>query len=67
MRWFLLPLLPPEDRRAVVERELVFSEEEVARLEEIHARTDPAHPFRATVELGLRLNAVMQDWLREQL
>ena len=25
------------------------------------------HPFRASVELGLRTTPIMRDWLREQL
>ena len=57
VRWFLLALLDPEDRRAVIERELAYAEEESARLEVIAARTDGARRTRSapTVELGLRL------------
>src|SRR3954453_3306798 len=44
VRWFLLALLPRADRRTVLERELAFSTEEIARLEEIEARTEPGHP-----------------------
>jgi PadR family transcriptional regulator AphA len=70
VRWFLVSLLEPADQRTVLARELAFSTEEIARLREIAARLDAMPgpvPFRATVDLGLRINAVMQDWLREQL
>ena len=70
VRWFLLALLEPEDRRIVLEQELAFATQEIERLqalaEVIDARPGP-EPFRATVDLGLRVDAVMRDWLREQL
>lgn len=70
VRWFLLDLLDPADRRAALERELAFNAEQTARLEAIAAKLDaqsgPA-PFRPTVELGLRFGAVMEQWLREQM
>jgi hypothetical protein len=70
VRWFLLGLLEPEDRRVALERELAFSGEEIGRLRVIAERIDAAptpQAFRPTVDLGLRLNGVMSDWLREQL
>jgi PadR family transcriptional regulator, regulatory protein AphA len=70
VRWFLVSLLDPADRRTVLGRELAFSAEEIGRLRAIADRLDTMpgpQPFRATVDLGLRINAVMQDWLREQL
>ena len=70
VRWFLMALLEPDDRRTVIERELAFTGEVADRLGGIGERLDAmpdAHPFRATVDLGLRVNAVMRDWLREQL
>ena len=69
VRWFLLGLLKPEDRRAAVDRELAFTEEYLQRLRDTAAHLDALefqHPFRSTVDLGLRTSAVMQDWLREQ-
>jgi hypothetical protein len=39
-------------------------------LEDIAERLDTLeepHPFRPTVELGLRTTGVMRQWLREQL
>jgi PadR family transcriptional regulator, regulatory protein AphA len=69
VRWFLLALLEPEDRRAAVERELAFTEEYVAALRQTAELLDAMpqrHPFRSTVDLGLRTSTVMQQWLREQ-
>jgi PadR family transcriptional regulator AphA len=69
VRWFLLALLEPEDRRAVVERELAYTEEYAAMLRATAEALDALphkHPFRGTVELGLRTSTVMQQWLREQ-
>ena len=69
VRWFLLGLLEPDDRRAAVERELAYAEEYFANLQAIAEQLDALpheHPFRGTVDLGLRTSTVMQQWLREQ-
>ena len=66
---FLLGLLEPGDRRAAVARELAYTEEYVAMLRATAEALDAAprkHPFRGTVDLGLRTSTVMQQWLREQ-
>jgi PadR family transcriptional regulator AphA len=69
VRWFLLALLDPADRRVALERELAHAEAYEAMLRETAERIDAVggHPFRATVDLGLRTTAVMRAWLREQL
>jgi hypothetical protein len=70
VRWFLLSLLEPADRRFVLEHELAFGAAEIDRLGHIADRLDTlpgTQPFRATVDLGLRINAVMREWLLEQL
>jgi PadR family transcriptional regulator, regulatory protein AphA len=70
VRWFLLAVLEPEDRRVVLEHELAFIASEAERLQAIADALDAMpgpHPFRSTVDLGLRVNAVMAQWLREQL
>jgi len=70
VRWFLLGLIPAADRRTVLERERAYAAEEIERLEAIAKHLDATpgpHPFRPTVELGLRLNTVMSAWLDEQL
>ena len=69
VRWFLVALLEPEDRRVVLERELRNVEDLTAYLQETAERLDAmgGHPFRPTVDLALRFGAVMEDWLREQM
>jgi PadR family transcriptional regulator AphA len=42
VRWFLLGLLDPADRRVALERELAFGGEETARLQAIADRIDAA-------------------------
>ena len=69
VRWFLLALLDPADRRTALERELEHADAYAAMLRETAERIDAAggHPFRPTVDLGLRTTAVMREWLAEQL
>jgi DNA-binding PadR family transcriptional regulator len=70
VRWFLLAVLQAEDRRVAIEQELAFMAAEAQRLQGIADALDAMpgeHPFRGTVDLGLRVNAVMAEWLREQL
>jgi PadR family transcriptional regulator AphA len=70
VRWFLLGLLDPADRRIALERELAFAEADLARLRDVAGSLDAtpgAKPFRATVDLGIRIDTAMRDWLREQL
>jgi PadR family transcriptional regulator, regulatory protein AphA len=69
VRWFLVSLLEPEERRTVLESELAFVTAECERLRGIGERIDALpgpQPFRATVDLGLRINTVMREWLAEQ-
>jgi DNA-binding PadR family transcriptional regulator len=70
LRWFLLPLLPADQRRVALEREIADIVESTAFLQESAGGAGDggdAHPFRATAQLGLRINDVMLAWLREQL
>ena len=70
VRWFLLSVIPPAEQRVALARELAFTEEEIERLQAVAERLDAAprpQAFRSTVELGLRMNSVMRDWLQEQL
>ncbi len=70
IRWFLLQLLSPEDRRAVLERELrevtEYHDGLVAAAETLDG-LEGDHPFRPMVGLAVRTSAVMVDWLGEQL
>jgi PadR family transcriptional regulator AphA len=67
VRWFLLSLVPPAERRVALEREIAYTRAELAALEAVEAEMEAEQPFRPTVELALRMNAVMIDWLQEQL
>jgi PadR family transcriptional regulator AphA len=70
LRLFLTPLLDPADRQATYERDLAHVEREVAALEEVLAgMRSAAEPevFAPQVELGIRVDTVMRDWLREQI
>jgi PadR family transcriptional regulator AphA len=70
VRWFLVDLLEPADKRVALEREIAFCDAELERLREIAAALDEMDgplPFRGTVDLGVRMTTVMRDWLREQL
>ena len=70
LRWFLLPLLPADQRRTALEREIADIEDSTAFLQASAVGDGGAgddHPFRATARLGLRINEVMLAWLREQL
>ncbi|HEU4973564.1 MAG TPA: PadR family transcriptional regulator [Baekduia sp.] len=70
VRWFLLFLLEPADRRRALERELAALDANEAMLRETAERIDSlpgSHPFRPNVDLGLRVGDVMRTWLREQL
>jgi hypothetical protein len=63
-------LLDPADRRAVLERKIASIDRHAAHLagllERLDALPEP-QPFRPTVDLGLRVDAVMREWLVEQL
>ena len=70
IRWFLLELLDPADRRAVLERELHDVREHHESLKSSAAQLDALdfdHPFRPMVGLAVRTSQVMLDWLGEQL
>jgi DNA-binding PadR family transcriptional regulator len=70
VRWFLVALLDPADRRTVLERELEHADAYRGMLEDTAERLDALdapHPFRPTVDLGLRTVAVMREWLQEQI
>lgn len=70
LRGFLLFLLEPADRTVVLRRELAEAERAGADLTQTagHLDADDGAPtFRPIVDLGQRTNAVLQEWLREQL
>jgi DNA-binding PadR family transcriptional regulator len=70
LRLFLTPLLNPSDRQATYERDLAHVEHELATLRALQAhQSDGSEPevFAPQVELGLRIDTVLRDWLREQI
>ena len=69
LRLFLTPLLGSADRHATYERDLEHVEQELAALEALRADVRTAsepETFAPQVELGIRINTVLRDWLREQ-
>ena len=70
VRLFLTPLLDAPDRRAAYERDLSHVREELNELEQVRAQLqDSQSPeaFASQVELGIRINTVIRDWLQEQI
>ncbi|MGZ4476750.1 MAG: PadR family transcriptional regulator [Nocardioides sp.] len=70
LRLFLTPLLDPADRKQTFERDLAHVEHELAALKALRAaQADAVEPevFAPQVELGIRINTVLGDWLREQI
>jgi PadR family transcriptional regulator AphA len=70
LRLFLTPLLEKADRRATYERDLAHVEHELSALEELRSGLEPATDpkvFAPQVELGIRINGVLRDWLLEQI
>lgn len=70
VRLFLTPLLDAADRRTAYERDLADVEDLLRELEELQAQLrESATPetFAPQVELGVRINTAIRDWLREQI
>lgn len=70
LRLFLTPLLDPADRRATYERDLAQVEQDLAALAEIRTAAGSAAEqgvFAPQVDLGIRIDQVIRDWLREQI
>jgi PadR family transcriptional regulator AphA len=71
LRMFLTPrLLSPEDARFALERDLQAVLAQQQQLEDIKNAIEAggvSSPFEPAVDLGLRMNPVMESWLRDQL
>jgi PadR family transcriptional regulator AphA len=70
LRWFLVFRLDPEDRRAVLERELEFVEAAAAERRALTEQLDAegkAGGFRPVLDLAARVDPAMIGWLREQI
>ena len=70
LRLFLAAVLDPAERRAVLERDLAYVEAErrelLTLMEQLDAQPGHSH-FRPLVELGLRVNPVIGEWLRDEI
>jgi PadR family transcriptional regulator AphA len=70
LRWFLVFLLEPAERRAVLEAELAYGEAQAAERRALTEQLDASGrggAFRPLLDLGERMDAVMAEWLREQI
>ena len=70
LRLFLAPLLDPTDMQVLYERDLAYVERELAALEEVRTDSQGAaggEVFASQVELGIRINGVLRDWLCERI
>ena len=70
LRLFLTPLLDPADRRATYQRDLAQVEQDLAALTELSTAASSAadqEVFAPQVELGIRIDHVLRDWLRAQI
>ena len=58
------------DRRIAYERDLSHVKDELDELEEVRAQVQDSEVRRRSlpqIELGIRINTVIRDWLREQI
>src|SRR4051794_106128 len=70
VRWFLAFLLEPAERRAFFEGELAYLEAHDASMRVLREELEASGRrggFRPVLEMGLRVNDVMREWLREQI
>jgi PadR family transcriptional regulator, regulatory protein AphA len=69
LRWFLVFLLEPAERHAVLEREWEYISREAQGRRKFTAQLDASGrggAFRPVLDLADRMETVMADWLREQ-
>jgi PadR family transcriptional regulator AphA len=70
LRWFLVFLLEPDERRKVLEGELALGERQAEERRQIAAQLDAEGRrggFRPLLEFGQRMDDLMASWLREQI
>jgi DNA-binding PadR family transcriptional regulator len=71
LRLFLAPrLLSADDARFALERDLQAVQQQLEDLRAIKRAIDEGEagsPFEPTVDLGLRMHPVLEQWLRDQL
>lgn len=70
LRLFLTPLLDRDERRVIYERDLAYLERELAALEDLRngmQAVPGSDVFAPQVELGIRIDSVLREWLVEQI
>jgi PadR family transcriptional regulator AphA len=67
LRLFLVQLLPPAERRAALERDLEHVEATLASYADLRASVGADEPFAAQLDLGLRIDGAVREWLVEQI
>lgn len=70
LRLFLTPLLDPIDRHTAYRRDLAQVETELVELEKLRTEAQGAvgsRAFHPQIELGIRVNSTLRDWLHEQI
>ena len=67
LRGFLQYLLEPGDLRGLLEREARILDHQADAYQQIWAEQSPNARFRPVLDLGIRMNAVLREWIAEQL
>ena len=70
LRLFLAPLLDVTDRHTAYERDLTYIEEDLNELVDLRAQvqgSEVPEAFAPQIELGIRINTTIRDWLQERL
>jgi DNA-binding PadR family transcriptional regulator len=70
VRLFLTPLLEPADQRAAYQRDLAHVEDDLRWLQQLREQvreSDEPEAFAPQVELGIRIDTVILQWLQERL
>jgi PadR family transcriptional regulator, regulatory protein AphA len=67
LRGFLQFLLEPAERRTLLEREAHVLEHTAQAYAEIRGEMGPRARFAPVLDLGIRMNAVLREWVGEQL
>jgi PadR family transcriptional regulator, regulatory protein AphA len=67
LRGFLQFLLAPGDLRALLEREARILDHQADAYRQIYAEMGTNARFRPVLDLGIRMNAVLREWIGEQI
>ena len=67
LRGFLQFLLEPGDLLSLLEREARILDHQAEAYQQIWAEQGPNARFRPVLDLGIRMNATLREWIGEQL